>query len=603
MTRFAVLVKQIPAFEEMTLGPDGRLVRDGIALEMSAYCRRAVSKAVELAASVPGSSVDVFTLGPPTAAEVLREAIAWGLDRDVQIRGILLTDAAFAGSDTIATAQLLAAAIKHEGPFDLILTGKNSLDADTGQVPPQLAELLDLPFVSGVKVLDLAGRVLTVGCEQDDGWINAEVRLPAVLSCAERLCDPAKVRPEGRARVSAQAIRTVGAAELGAGPWGAHASLTVVGEIRNLSAHRSRQIDADAPVAAQATNAVRTLRDRGALDGTRAAKPPVLGLTGGPGPVVAVLAEPGREALTRELCGAAARLAASLSGSTVILAAHQLSAATAGSWGADRLVYIDGAKVEEDVANAVADWARTEPPWAILAGSTASGREIAARAAATLGTGLTGDAIELEVVDDRLVAWKPAFGGALVAAITATSPLQMATVRAGVLARPQPRVHMADVASIVATPRNRVVVQRRRQNDSLERLGEADAVIGVGAGVAPDELRRLDALCEILGAEIACTRKVTDMGWLPHSSQIGITGRSISPRLYVAIGTSGKFNHMVGVRSAGTVLAINPDPHAPVWDHADVGIVAHWQDCISILLEELKRAGQDQGHCTAAPRA
>ena len=266
-------------------------------------------------------------------------------------------------------------------------------------------------------------------------------------------------------------------------------------------------------------------------------------------------------------------------------------------------MYIDGAKVEEDVANAVADWARTEPPWAILAGSTASGREIAARAAATLGTGLTGDAIELEVVDDRLVAWKPAFGGALVAAITATSPLQMATVRAGVLARPQPRVHMADVASIVATPRNRVVVQRRRQNDSLERLGEADAVIGVGAGVAPDELRRLDALCEILGAEIACTRKVTDMGWLPHSSQIGITGRSISPRLYVAIGTSGKFNHMVGVRSAGTVLAINPDPHAPVWDHADVGIVAHWQDCISILLEELKRAGQDQGHCTAAPRA
>ncbi|MCX2932413.1 FAD-binding protein [Mycobacterium sp. CVI_P3] len=589
MTRFAVLVKQIPAFEQMMLGPAGRLVRDHTALEMSAYCRRAVSKAVEFAADDPDSSIVVFTLGPSAAEDALREAIAWGLDRGVDIRGVLITDPDFAGSDTIATARLLAAAINREGPFDLVLAGKNSLDGDTGQVPPQLAELLDLPFAAGVKVLALHEQIASVGCEHDDGWLDAEVMLPAVLSCAERLCEPAKVSHEGRAAVPAQMITTLSTMELGPGPWGGAASLTDVGETRNLLVQRSRQIDADAPLADQVSTAVRILRDSGALDGDANAERPALGATNGPGPLVAVLAEPDRDLLTQELCGAAARLAESLHGSTVLLAAHELSAATAGSWGADRLVIITGSAVEEEIAGAVAQWARARQPWAILAGSTSFGREIAARVAVSIGAGLTGDTVDLEVVDGRLVAWKPAFGGSLAAAITARSPVQMASVRPGVLTRPRPRVHTADVESITGSRRDRIRIRLRRQEDSLERLGEADAVVGIGAGVAPEELSRFGGLCEVLGAELGCTRKVTDGGWMPHSSQIGITGRSISPRVYVAVGTSGKFNHMVGVRSAGTVFAINSDPTAPVWDHADVGIVGDWRECIDMLETELRR--------------
>ena len=107
--RIAVLVKQVPKFEEMELGPDGRLRRDGIEPEMNPYCRRAVSKAVELAAERLGSRVVVFTLGPPAADDTLREAIAWGLERDVDIEGVHVTDAAFAGSDTLATAKALLA--------------------------------------------------------------------------------------------------------------------------------------------------------------------------------------------------------------------------------------------------------------------------------------------------------------------------------------------------------------------------------------------------------------------------------------------------------------------------------------------------------------
>src|SRR5438270_9985499 len=115
--RIAVLIKQVPKFEAMQLGADGRLQREGLPLEMNPYCRRAVSKGSELA-QASGGSCTVFTLGPPAADDALREAIAWGADD-----GVLITDPAFAGSDTLATARALAAAIAHEGPFDLVLAG------------------------------------------------------------------------------------------------------------------------------------------------------------------------------------------------------------------------------------------------------------------------------------------------------------------------------------------------------------------------------------------------------------------------------------------------------------------------------------------------
>ena len=149
----------------------------------------------------------------------------------------------------------------------------------------------------------------------------------------------------------------------------------------------------------------------------------------------------------------------------------------------------------------------------------------------------------------------------------------MVTIRSGVVVSSQPRRHVADLTSFDVRPRGRVRVHSRSNQDSLESLADADVVIGVGQGVPADELHQLDELRDLLGAQIGCTRKLTDIGAMPHARQIGVTGRAISPSLYVAIGTSGKFNHMVGVRTAGTVLAINPDRDALVFQHADLGVV------------------------------
>lgn len=609
--RIAVLVKQIPAFEAMELGPDGRLVREGLALEMNAYCRRAVALGCELAGAT-GGSMTVLTLGPPAAEDVLREAIAWGSANGLTVDGVLVSDPAFAGSDTLATARALVAALTREGPFDLVLVGRNSVDADTGQVGPQMAQLLDLPFATGVRELALAEGEVRVQLEHDDEWVDATVELPAVLSCAERLIDPAKQPPDARAAVPAERLRILTAADLGPGPWGSDASPTSVGDVRLLEVQRVGEI-LDGPVWRQVERLVAVLEDRGVLDPAPPVDEvaPVAAPAGVDGPLVAVVVEPDRERLTRELLGAAARLAGRLPGRVVATGADLPAVDVLGAWGAETVVHVDHAEpaedptgagswavgalrslVEEDVAAGIARWASAARPWAILAPGTAWGREVASRVAATLGAGLTGDAVALTIEDGRLEALKPAFGGRLAAVITADSPVQMATVRAGMLPMPAPRAPVAVVEErVLVDGRGRVTVHDRTREDDADLMANADVVVGVGQGVDPERYDELQPLLDLLGAELGATRKVTDKNWLPRARQIGITGHSISPRLYIGLGLGGKFNHTVGVRASGTIVAVNPDPTAPIFDWVDIGLVAPWEDVLPELITRLEQRG------------
>lgn len=228
----------------------------------------------------------------------------------------------------------------------------------------------------------------------------------------------------------------------------------------------------------------------------------------------------------------------------------------------------------------------------MLAPATYWGREVASRIAASLGAGLTGDALDLEIAGGRLVAWKSTCGGSKRVAIIAESPLQMATIRPGVHTSAKRRLgeKEAITSSIVGEDsKDRIRIETAWRDDDWERLARANVVIGVGAGVENDEYNRINQLATLLGAELAGTRKVTDMSWLPRSRQIGITGRSISPRLYIAVGLSGKLNHMVGVRGAGTILAINANRDAPIFSCCDFGIIGDWRDVVALLAERISK--------------
>ncbi|HWB67524.1 MAG TPA: FAD-binding protein [Mycobacteriales bacterium] len=586
MLRVVVLVKQVPKAEAMALDDKGRLRRDGVELEINAYCRRAVSKGVELVREHGGECI-VLTLGPPSAADALREALAWGADR-----AILVSDPALAGSDTLATARAVTSAMRRLGDIDLVLTGRNSVDADTGQVAPEVAELLGLPFIGGARHITLDGDRLAARCEHDDGWSEREVQLPAVVSCAERLCDPAKVKPHVWSGVPDERVERLSTADLGDGPWGQAGSPTRVGEIRIHEVDRMRRMLVG-PVEDQVTELMRILDQRQALCDSDAIadRPRVPAAPEDASRMIAVVLEPGREAVAEELLGAAAELAGDAAARVVALDAGSADPAWLARCGADRVIRLVGSAVEEDVAATIADWCAAQPPWAVLFSATMWGREVAARTAARLGAGLTGDVIELSRAGDRLVGWKPAFGGRLVAAIRSTSPVQLVTVRPGVLPTFAPRDPVAPTVDEVAVAaRSRLRIGAARRDDDLEVLARAPAVIGVGSGVEPEEYDLLEPLRAALGAELAGTRKVTDRGWLPRDRQVGLTGRAIAPRLYVAIGLSGKFNHSVGIRQAGTVVAINRDPDAFVFDHADVGLVADWRDVVRPLAAASARA-------------
>ncbi len=616
--RIAALVKQIPQFEAMTLGPDGRLVRAGLAVEMNAYCRRAVAKAVELVAE-HGGEVVVFTLGPPIADDVLREAIAWADEQGLapaQARGVHICDVAFAGSDTLATARALHAAIDQVeldggGHFDLVLCGRNSVDADTGQVGPELAELLDRSFVTAARHLavDTETGAANARSEGDDGFVQLRVSLPAVISCAERLVEPSKVEPAGRAAVDPARIELRTAAALGNGPWGQAASPTSVGPVRVMEHARARLQWPDLPVDEQIAFAFEALHVRGAL-ADLGLVPSHVALISAPnrrpaatvpaprpleGPAVVAVIEPDRANFTAELLSTTAVLADRIGGHSVAFGSGGMTASRLGALGAD-LVVTHSANVEDDVAAALASWSATRTPWAVIAPSTTWGREVAGRAAARLGAGLTGDAVELDIEPGgngggpRLVAWKPAFGGAIVAAILCSSPVQMVTARAGTLVALEPREHRPSLEAFKVTSRGRVEVLARTRDDDLDVLADADVVLVIGKGVDPARYDELEPLRIALHAELGATRKVTDNGWMPRARQIGITGRSIAPRLLVSIGAGGKFNHSVGFRNAAHVLAVNPDANAPIFGFADVGIVAPWDAALPHLLAQLDLA-------------
>ena len=465
----------------------------------------------------------MFTLGPPSAEDVLREAIAWGADD-----GVLITDPAFAGSDTLATARALAAALEREGPFDLVLVGRNSVDADTGQVGPEAAQILDLPFVTGVRELEMHEDHLWARLEQDDEWVTANVALPAFLSVAERLCDPCKMPPEGGQRCpptgSVRSRRPSSALDRGVRgeptTWGTSASSR-----STASTWSSR-----GSVEEQVAKAVEVLASRGALHPWAPDDDRPRPRRGRVGNVVVVIVEPGRERLTRELLGEAAGLAARGGGRVVAVGPDLPSGRDLSCWGADEAFQVVGARVEEDVAAAIAGWASGRELWGILAPGTAWGREVAARLAASLGAGLTGDAVDLAVEDGRLVAFKPAFGGRLVAAIRADSPIQMATVRPGVLPVREPRPPGSLDHRLIEVEAGSGHVLERSREDDVELLANAEVVVGVGMGLEPGDYEDLQPLLGALSAELAATRKVTDRGWLPQA-QVGITGHSISPAL------------------------------------------------------------------------
>jgi electron transfer flavoprotein alpha subunit len=599
--RIAVCVKYVPVLSQLRFDhATRRLVRDGVRGEASSFDVRALLGALRLRAA-HGGEVVVLTMGPPAAREALTYCLALGADR-----GLHLCDVALVGSDTLATARALAAVLRRE-PYELVLLGRASVDAETGQVGPEIAELLDLPQATAVRrlSLDLTASTFDAERETDEGFEHVQGPLPALITAAEDLHEERFPTKAERLAAAEKPIETLALADIALSPdvVGTDGSPTWVADIEEVPSTRRGELLEGADAAALASALRSRLLERGALGAHAGDHPALPAPANGDGPPIWVVVEmgpTGPRAVTAELLAKAAALAAPLGSrvEAIVLGLGETHAASLAAAGADRVLVAAAPGLEpyttEAHASVLADAIRRRTPRLVLLGSTVRGRDLAPRVAARLGLGLTGDAIDLDVDGEgRLRQLKPAFGGAIVAPVLSRTRPEMATVRPGMLraARPDPEraVVVERLAAPEATSRVQVVELQTLGGDACEALETAALVLGVGKGIGgPTALPAIEALAARLGAAIAATREVTDAGWLPRQHQVGLTGRSIAPRLYVALAASGAMEHLVGLRRAGTIVAINKSPKAPILRGADLGIVADVHDMLPHLEAALR---------------
>jgi electron transfer flavoprotein alpha subunit len=602
----AVCIKWVPVVSRMKFDAETRrILREGVPSEVNNWDIVAVQRASELRDAF-GGNVTAITMGPPQARDGLARCLAQGADDALHIN-----DRALAGSDTLATSRALAAALSR-GNYDLILFGNFSVDAETGQVGPEVAEMLGLPQITGASKLDIVGGT-TVRAERnlDDAVEVLEVALPAVVTVADGVASDTFPGREALTAAKERDIPELSIADIGLTPAdvGADGSPTRVSEIRIQESTREPLIIEEVPVEDAAAQVVALLKERGVLDPAlripRALAPAPAEARPAVGQgvwVVAELGPAGPIAATNELLAAAGLVADTIAGhvAAVLIGPPGITGAAADlvAHGADAVLIAEDERVAEYSTDAysatLAHAIEREQPYAVLLPSTPNGRDLAARVAARLSLGLTGDCIGLEVdAEGRLAQLKPAFGGNIVAPIYSKTLPNMATVRQGILEGFAPTagrdgaMRQLDVQPSVERVR-RVDVRPVDVTDVAE-LDAAWAIIGVGNGVGADGMPELTPLRELLDARYVVTRDVADAGWMPRQLQVGLTGRSVAPALYIGIALRGDYNHLVGLQRAGVLVCVNNNRRSSIFrGGVDIAVLADFHEFVPALTAALR---------------
>ena len=305
------------------------------------------------------------------------------------------------------------------------------------------------------------------------------------------------------------------------------------------------------------------------------------------------LLAPGRDLAAKQ--GGA--LVALVVGSNVEAAAEE-----AATHGADKVVVVDSPEYKQFSTDAYAAvlTAMIEKygPTSFLMGATPNGRDVGPRVSCRLQTGLTADCTALDVDEETgCVCWtRPTFGGNLMAVIMCPDHRpQMGTVRPGVFKKPAVTENKAEIIREefhvdAAAIRTRILeIIREAEGENVDLEG-AEIIVAGGRGVGSAEgFDVLRELCDALGGTLACSRAAVDAGWIGHAHQVGQTGKTVGPKLYIACGISGAIQHLAGMTSSDYIVAINKDADAPIFGVADFGIVGNLFDIVPALTAEIKK--------------
>ncbi|MBD5098458.1 MAG: electron transfer flavoprotein subunit alpha/FixB family protein [Clostridiales bacterium] len=275
----------------------------------------------------------------------------------------------------------------------------------------------------------------------------------------------------------------------------------------------------------------------------------------------------------------------------------------ANEHGADKIIVVDGPEFKHYTTDAYAialvSLVEKYGPTSMMIGATNNGRDLGPRVSCRLNTGLTADCTALDVDEETgNVAWtRPAFGGNLMATIICPNHRpQIGTVRPGVFKKSDAVEGKAEIvkedlhvpADQIRTQVLEIIKELDSENVDLEG---AEIIVSGGRGVGgPEGFDTIKALAQELGATVGASRAAVDAGWIAHAHQVGQTGKTVGPKLYIACGISGAIQHIAGMSSSDVVVAINKDPDAPIFDVADYGVVGNLFEVLPVLTEEIKKA-------------
>jgi electron transfer flavoprotein alpha subunit len=268
-------------------------------------------------------------------------------------------------------------------------------------------------------------------------------------------------------------------------------------------------------------------------------------------------------------------------------------------YGAAR-VYVAADSVFDDfvvapAAELLAQLVREKSPALVLVAGTAQGKEVAGRLAVKIDSGVLTDAVDLTPGADGPVAEQSIFGGGITVHSRVKRGTPIVAMRPNAVA-PEPEAGAAEIAQVSlaseaagARVTNRVVAERSERPD----LTEASIVVSGGRGTGGAEgFGVIEQLADAMGAAVGASRAVTDAGWYPHQFQVGQTGKTVSPQLYMAVGISGAIQHRAGMQTSKTIVAVNKDPEAPIFELADFGVVGDLFKVVPQLLDEISKRKQ-----------
>jgi electron transfer flavoprotein alpha subunit len=636
------LMKQVPLPSEMRMGDDGLMDRTKAKSIINVDCQYGLEAGLQLKNENPDAKLIVCSMGPPSFNDSLKKALAMGYDE-----AYLLSDRRLGGSDTYATGLALATLLKHLGfgkglnEDFIIVAGRQTSDGDTAHVPSQVAENLKIPQGTFIETADLVDGKIHAKRIIEGGYQIMSLPIPCAMSFTPTGIDPRRATLSGavkarNAEVTMLDIDAIGLGteSIGLGTPGETGSPTIVSKVATIKSERapakiaegSNETELIDSFMGQFKDGKNTLEEKEAkakkekkvddslreIDFRKGAR----GILTWAEVAGGKLSRPSLELLTPAM-----DLAQQLNEDTqvtTVLIGHNVGemAEELIAHGADEVIVVDDERFEEyrilPFSEIFAQIIRERKPEIALFAATTAGRELAPRIGVKTDSGVTADCTELvigehihrnketkeKVVFKQLLeSRRPTYGESKLATIVGFVCPQISTARAGTFEVPtrdnskegiistfEPKLDDSEFVSDI--------VETVRGEGGMQGLFDADIIVAGGRGTAADEMKLVKDLAEALkqqgvNAEWAASRVMVDEGAAEYARQIGQTGKTVRPKVYIAIGISGAVQHIAGIKESETIIAINNNTKETIFHNSDFGIVGEYQDIVPELIEKV----------------